>query len=328
MKNTNIADSVFKVNLKFTDLQNQTKELFFRCLEDGKDITYFRGKLNEIWGNVDYSFMEEEIATYEAMIHEQNMEMFGTKEEKEQSKTKYLDLVALAVILGVENKFLNQKTKEYQNSLNSLAYKVDKEEYLKLKVQTYTNQIVPYYSTKTGKKIRDVELSTYASMIHNTNLTRTIWNTTINDALDLGYTKFYIPYHSFSCPYCIAHQNRPMSLKEVMDLTGHIEEQEGDILHPNCKCSLVIYDKNIKYFKPGYTSAELEEQYHIRQKTNSLTLQKEKVKTDIKIQQRLGNEDQVDILNQQRNKINKEIRQLKEALPTNELKKQVVAINR
>ena len=46
------------------------------------------------------------------------------------------------------------------------------------------------------------------------------------------------------------------------------------------------------------------------------------------IQQRLGNEDQVDILNQQRNKINKEIRKLKEALPTTELKKQVVAINR
>jgi hypothetical protein len=328
MKNTNIAESVFKVNLKFTDLQNQTKELFFRCLDEGRDINYFKAKLQDIWGNIDYSFMEEEIALYEQEIHEQNMEMFGTKEQKQKSKKEYLQLVAIATILGVEAKFLNQKTKEYQSSLNSLAYKVDKEEYLKLKVQKYTNQIVPYYSTKTGKKIRDVELSTYASMIHNTNLTRTGWNTTINDALDMGYTRFYIPYHSFSCPYCIAHQNKPLTIEEVMELTGHIEEQEGDILHPNCKCSLVIYDKNIKYLKPGYTKAELEEQYHIRQKTNSLTLQKEKVKTDIRIQQRLGNEDQVDILNQQKNKINKEIRELKEALPTNALKKQVVAINR
>ena len=328
MKNTNIAESVFKVNLKFTDLQNQTKELFFRCLEQNRDINYFKAKLQDIWGNIDYTFMEEEIALYEQEIHEQNMEMFGTKEQKQKSKKEYLQLVAVATILGVEAKFLNQKTKEYQSSLNSLAYKVDKEEYLKLKVQKYTNQIVPYYSTKTGKKIRDVELSTYASMIHNTNLTRTGWNTTINDALDMGYTRFYIPYHSFSCPYCVAHQNKPLTIDEVMELTGHIEEQEGDILHPNCKCSLVIYDKNIKYLKPGYTKAELEEQYHIRQKTNSLTLQKEKVKTDIRIQQRLGNEDQVDILNQQRNKINKEIRKLKEALPTTELKKQVVAINR
>lgn len=341
MKNTNIAESVFRVNLKYVDLQNQTKELFFRCLDEGRDMNYFRAKMQDIWGNIDYTFMEEEIASYEQEIHEQNMEKFGIKDNEK-------DMVKVATAIGVgilgsefldtrksfdkiqetEAKFVRQKEKEYQNSLNSLAYKVDKEDYLKLKVQKYTNQIVPYYSKETGKKIRDVELSTYCSMIHNTNLTRTGWNTTLNDGLSMGYDMFIIPYHSFSCPYCVAHQNKPMSIKEVMKLTGHIEEQEGDILHPNCKCSLVIYDKNIKYKKSNYTKGELEEQYHIRQKTNSLTLQKEKIKTDIKIQQRLGNEDQVDILNQQRNKINKEIRDLKEALPTTELKKQVVAINR
>ena len=48
----------------------------------------------------------------------------------------------------------------------------------------------------------------------------------------------------------------------------------------------------------------------------------------MKIQKKLGNEDEVDKLNQKRNKINKSIRELKEALPTDELKKQVVAINR
>ena len=342
MKNTNIAESVFRVNLKYVDLQNQTKELFFRCLDEGRDINYFRAKMQQIWGNIDYTFMEEEISSYEQEIHEQNMEKFGMK----NNNTKDILKVATAIGVGIlgknfldtkksfdkiqntEAKFVMQKEKEYQNSLNSLAYKVDKEEYLKLKVQKYSNQIVPYYSKTTNELVREVELSTYCSMIHNTNLTRTGWNTTINDAIDMGYTKFIIPYHSFSCPYCIAHQNRVMTLEEVIDLTGDIEEQEGDILHPNCKCSLVIYDKNIDYLKPSYTKRELEEQYHIRQKTNSLTLQKEKIKTDIKIQQRLGNEDQADILNQQRNKINKEIRKLKEALPTTELKKQVVAINR
>jgi hypothetical protein len=342
MKNTNIAESVFKVNLKYVDLQNQTKELYFRCLDEGRDINYFKAKMQEIWGNIDYSFMEDEINAYEEFIHSQNMELFGTSEEV-KSDNKNLELLALATVLGVsfldkklnyekiqkaEYDFVKQKEKEYENSLKSLAYNVDKEEYLKLKVQRYTNQIVPYYSKTTGNKIRDVELSTYTSMIHNTNLTRTGWNTTINDGIELGYTRFIIPYHSFSCPYCIAHQNRPLTIEEVIDLTGELEEQEGDILHPNCKCQLVIYDKNINYLKPGYTKGELEEQYHIRQKVNSLTLQKEKLKTDIKIQDRLGNQDEVDILNQQRNKINKEIRELKEALPTTELRKQVVAINR
>ena len=41
-----------------------------------------------------------------------------------------------------------------------------------------------------------------------------------------------------------------------------------------------------------------------------------------------GNQDEVDKLNQTRNRINKEIRELKEQLPTAEVQKQVVAINR
>ena len=345
MKNYSIAESVFKVNLKYVDLQNQTKELFFRCLDEGRDINYFKAKMRDIWGNVDYTFMEEEINSYEEIIHEQNMEMFGKNNTSEiiKSDNKKLEQLALATTLGTTflNKKLNmekiqkaelnfvlQKEQEYQNSLKSLAYNVDKEEYLKLKVQKYTNQIVPYYSKTTGKKIRDVELSVYTSMIHNTNLTRTEWNTTLNDGINMGYKEFIIPYHSFSCPYCIAHQNRVMTIDEVIDLTGDIEEQEGDILHPNCKCELVVYDENIKYKKNPFTDEESEEIYKIRQKVNGLTLKKEKVRTDIKIQNMLGNQDEVDILNQQRNKINKEIRQLKEALPTTELKKQVVAINR
>ena len=48
----------------------------------------------------------------------------------------------------------------------------------------------------------------------------------------------------------------------------------------------------------------------------------------MRIQKSLGNQDEVDKLNQTRNRINKEIRELKEQLPTAELKKQVVAINR
>ena len=73
---------------------------------------------------------------------------------------------------------------------------------------------------------------------------------------------------------------------------------------------------------------QAEEEYHIRQKTNTLTLRKEELLTDIKIQKSLGNQDEVDKLNSQRNRINKEIRELQEALPTDELRKQVVAINR
>lgn len=328
MKNSSIAESVYKINLMYVELQNKTKELFFQCLENNQDVAYFSRAVRELWGNVDHTFMEEEIHNYEEIIHIQNMELLGEKDVPQERIEEVLKLVPIGVVLELENKFIALKEKEYKKSKNSLAYKVNKEEYLKLKVQKYTNQIVPYFSRTTGKKIRDVELSTYQSMIHNTNLTRAGWNTTLADGYQMDYSKFYIPYHSFSCPYCIRFQNKPLTRKEVMKLVGHEEEHAGEILHPNCKCVLVLYDKYIDYRKPNYSKKQLEEQYHIRQKVNSLTLEKEKIRTDMKIQEGLGNYDEVDTLNQQRNKINKEIRTLKEALPTTELKKQVVAINR
>ena len=73
---------------------------------------------------------------------------------------------------------------------------------------------------------------------------------------------------------------------------------------------------------------EIEEQYNIRQKVNSLTLKKSRIITDMKIEKMLGNEEKYDKLNQKRNAINKNIRDLKEELPSTSLKKQVGAINR
>ena len=343
MKSSNIADSVFKVNLHYTDLQNKTKELFFRCLNENRDLEYFNDQLREIWGNLDYSFMLDEITEYEAFIHERNLE---GKEITEISKQgNVFDLVPLAVIIGVERKFVKQKEKEYKSSqkyINKIEKEIknstsetykeikqeQKQEYLKLKVQKYTDQIVPYYSQSTGHKIRDVELSTYCSMIHNTNLTRTGWNTTLKDGDLMGQTMFFIPYHPFSCEHCIEHQNKPFTAREIKNIADKVEEQQGDILHPNCKCVLTFYNNRNQFNRPSYSKGELQEQYNIRQKTNSLTLKKEKIKTDIKIQKNLGNQDEVDKLNQQRNKINKEIRELTSELPTTSLRKQVVAINR
>ena len=344
MKNTNIAESVYKVNLEYVRLQNKTKELFFQCLDEERDTEYFNYRLRELWGDVDHSFMNDEIEEYELIIHQRDLELSGLREQdlEESKKKEILELVPMSVVLGVESKFIKQKQKEYKSSLKTIrkiesratdelteyTSQLAKEEYLKQKVQRYTNQIVPYFSKTTGKKIRDVELSTYESMIHNTNMTRTAWNTTLNDATIMDQSKFIIPYHSFSCPYCVAHQNKVLDSKQVMKLIGHIEEQEGDILHPNCKCILTFYDKGIPYRKPNYSKGELEEQYQIRQKVNSLTLDQEKIRTDMTIQSRLGNQEEYDKLRNQLRKVNQEIGELTQALPTTELRKQVVAINR
>ena len=330
MKKSNyIADKVFNINLKYVKLQNKTKELFFKCLDEERDIDYFKAELEKIWGREDYSYINDEIAEYEAIIHEKNIE--GKEIIRDIPKGEegsLFTLVPAGVVLGVISKFERIKEREYKVSIESPAFKADKQEYLKMKVNRYTDDIIPYYSSKTGKIIRMVKPSTYNSMIHNTNLTRAGWNTTLNDADMVGVSRFWIPYHSFSCEECLRHQNRLLTKEEVINLVGYAEETEGDILHPNCKCELVFYDSSTIFNRPSYSDYELEEQYNIRQKVNSLTLKKDEVLTDMRIQKRLGNEDEVDKLNQKRNKINKSIRELKEALPTEELKKQVVAINR
>lgn len=329
MKNSNyISESVFGVNLNYARLQNKTKQLFFECLNNGRDIEYFKAEIEELWGTIDNSYLEDQIREYEALIHEYNT----NKKDGATIKKMFFALIPLTMIKKTDEKFVKIKEREYENSLNSYAYENNKEEYLKLKVAKYTNQTVPYYvyeeTTGRLKYIRWVQPSTYNSMIHNTNLTRSGWNTTLNDADQLGINYFWIPYHNFSCEHCLAHQNRLLTKREVLQLTGSLEEASGDILHPNCKCVLTIYNADTVFNKPEYSTSELDEQYHIRQKVNGLTLKKEEILTDIKIQRGLGNEDEVDKLNKQREKVDEEIKKLVSALPTVEMKKQVVAINR
>ena len=166
-------------------------------------------------------------------------------------------------------------------------------------------------------------------MIHNTNLTRAGWNQTMSDSERMGIDTFIIPYHPFSCLGCFYYQNRILTRTEVERVVGiEAAEQEGDLLHPNCKCTLAIYWDSSQIQDVKYTTNEIEEQYNIRQKVNSLTLKKSKIVTDMKIEKSLGNEEQYDKLNQKRNAINSQIRDLKKELPTTSLQKQVVAINR
>ena len=141
MKNSSINDKVFAVNLNYVKLQNKTKELFFKCLNEEREIEYFEAKLKKIWGNVDYEYLNEQIEEYQTEIHEKN-----TNEEKEtKGITKGIfALVPILVIMDTDKKFQEVKKREYNTSVNSYAYKSDKEEYLKLKVKIYNNKIVPY----------------------------------------------------------------------------------------------------------------------------------------------------------------------------------------
>lgn len=329
MKSSNIADNVFNVNLKYTRLQNKTKELFFKCLDEGRTADYFEEELKKIWGINDAQFIEQQVKEYMSFIHEQNTGKEMTKEEK-----KELNILGSVAVIGailLTNKlFKTAKGKEYKLRADSYGYKTNKDEYLRKLVPKYTNDIKPYYRAGEPKTretlVRLVSPNTYNSMVYNTVLTKNGWIQTLNDGNDMNVNYYFIPAHSFSCPYCAQHQEQIMTAKECYDLLGRAEETEGDLLHPNCKCELAFYDNGVRLKKINMMNVE--EQYHIRQKVNTLTLKKEELQSDKRIYQRLGSQEDIDKVNQQIKKVNSSIKDLQKALPTTELKKQVVAINR
>lgn len=315
MKKFSIADSVFRVNLKYARLQNKSKELFFRCLQENRPVEYFKTELSKIWDIDDIEYMESQIIEYEEYLHEYNT---GKKLEK----ATVVGLSALAIVSKTNKLFQKVKEKEYTLRINSFGYEKNKSEYLKKLVPKYTSDVKPYRNNN-GEVIRFVKPSTYNSMAYNTTLTRNGWIQTLNDGEDMNIGYYYIPFHNFSCPHCIDHQEIAMSREQCLKLLGTANEGTQELLHPNCKCTLSFYNNNIR-LRDTFDRQQLENEYNIRQQVNTLTLKKEELLSDIRIQKELGNQDEVDKLNQQRRKVNSSIKELQQQLPTEELRKQVV----
>lgn len=333
-----ISKNVYLINVYYTNKQNKTKMLYFRCLEEGRSYEYFEQELSKIWDNIDHRFMKKQINKLQKVVNKQNIEEainLGRLDDKYKETEywvideEYFRLTPESDFKEFEQRFKRNVLTNYKQAKTSLKY-TDKETYLSKKIDTYNkgvNQIVSYFN-KQGSIVRKVQLSTYLAMIHNVNLTRSGWNQTMSDSEKLGQNMFIIPYHPFSCPYCQLYQNRPLTKVEVETIIGvEAEEQVGDILHPNCKCTLSIYWSSLQINKPGYSPWEIEEYYNIRQKVNSLTLEKSNLRTDMKIASFLGEQGKVDTIKSKISVINRNIRSLRSQLPK-ELQKGVTQIKR
>lgn len=339
-----IAAQVFSVNAFYTKKQNATKELFFRCLEENRNLDYFSSEVSKIWDDVDHRFMDKQIDKLKQLVHSNNVEQYldiGRFSESEKNAIyedignwivddEYFKLTPEEQFRKFEQRFKANVEKVYKNSKKAIT-ETNKESYLERKIDTYdkqVNQVITYFSS-SGEPARQVQLSSYLSMIHNTNLTRSGWNQTMGDSDKLNRNLFIIPYHSFSCPHCLAYQNKILTASDVINIIGtEPEEQSGDILHPNCKCTLSIYWDRSQIGKSMITEREAEELYYLRQKVNTLTLEKTNLRTDMKIAEELGDQARVDRCRQRINAINRTIRDIKADLPSEELQKQITAINR
>ena len=335
-----IDKNVYLVNVRYTKMMNKTKELYFQCLEEGKSKEFFEKEVSKIWDNVDHRFMDKQIAELRELVHNNNVDQainIGRFKNKEYLETlgwtfddEYFKLTPESDFKMFEKRFKRNVVTNYEVAHNSIK-NMDKEEYLTKKLSKYdkqVNQVVAYYH-KNGGLAHYVKLSTYLAMVHNVDLTRSGWNQTLADADKLGMNTYIIPYHPFSCLYCYEYQNKPLSAFQVEQIIGtKAQEQVGNVLHPNCKCTLSIYWSPTQISRETMIRQEVDEQYKIRQKVNSLTLSRTNLKTDLKIAKSIGNEGQVDKIKARISKLNKAIRDEVGKLPTESLKKQVKAINR
>lgn len=333
-----ISKQVFSVNAFYTKKQNETKILFFKCLKEKKSEEYFSKKLSKIWDGVDHKFMDKQLLKLKELVHSNNVEEalnIGRLKKKYDPtmdwiiEDEYFRLTPESEFQRFEQRFKTNAENIYNRSFNSMDSQG--ETYIDDRMKTYNkdvNQVVSYFD-KAGRVVRQVQLSSYLSMIHNTNLTRAGWNQTIGDSAFLERTSFIIPYHPFSCSECFSYQNRPLSKEEVIRKIGDTAtNSQGDLLHPNCKCTLSIYWDSSQKQPTKYTEEESKEFYKLRQKVNTLTLEKSNLRTDMKIYKDLGDEASADKCRQRINAINRTIRGIKKDLPTDELKKQITAIYR
>lgn len=321
-------------------MMNKTKALYFKCLDEGRSTEYFKSEVSKIWDNVDHRFMDKQIAKLQDIVHDNNVEQainLGRFKNKQYVETlgwtfddEYFKLTPESDFIAFEQRFKKNVESNYQVARKSIE-NTEKQEYLVKKMDSYNrqiNQVVAYYH-KTGKLAHYVKLSSYLAMVHNTDLTRSGWNTTLNDAKTLGRDKFIIPYHPFSCLKCYEKQNKPLSAEEVKDIIGvEAMEQSGNLLHPNCKCTLSIYWSPTQISNEWKSDKEVDMEYKVRQKVNSLTLERTNLKADMKIYELIGDESKVDYIRQKISKINKVLREEVGKLPTSSLKIQVKAINR
>ena len=336
-----IGKLVFDMVANYNQRQNDTKLAFFKYLSNGKSTKDFEKVANKLWNNIDHEFMDKQIEKLQKIVHDENVKLAVLYDKKNKDKgliqkdnKMYFKLVPESEFNKVEQRYKNNVIKYYANAKKT-SEAVDLDTYLEKKLNVYdrdVNQIKAYYN-KDNEVIRHVDISSYLSMLHNTNLTRAGWNTTINDAVRLGNETFIIPPHPFSCEECAERQGIPFSLDEVISEFGVDGESEGELIHPNCKCTLsILWDTkqldDIRKNTLEYDEEDRQEQYEIRQKVNSYSLQRDRIENDRNIAKALGNEGLVDKYNNKISKLNNKIETMVNSLPTKSLKKQVEAINR
>ena len=303
-----IEEEVNDYRLKTEVKENETKEQFFTYLLLGYSATKFKEWVDKKWDKSDRKQMATSKVKLEELVDKAN-------EVDDIGKTKnYFELIDYKRLEEVKKSFTDELLKYYEKR-QEIAEKVpDKAEYLKEFVDKYDKQManVPYF--KNGKVYSWHTLSDYTSMIYNTNLTRSGWNRTLTDADRTGKNLLYITAHPFACPLCMQYQGKYYSTKKN-DIYPYIGTAlDGGIGHPHCKHVPTIATSSIKMQDDNYNSVEWQERYETQQKIMAVERNKEKLRTDLSIYEKMGDQTKIDLTKAKIKKLNQKNRELKASL--------------
>lgn len=297
-------------NKKYEEL-DKVKLTFFIFLIGLVGTETFKKEVEKIIKkpNRDYSKVEK-------MIKDINPEyaskVFKEPNIKDIEKLKYK--ISDFDEIKARDKYIRIITNYYGRTLGTIKKKEIKEmEYLLEKVSKYDKieKVVPYYDKK-GNIVAYHDIASYNSMVYNTNLTNSVWNETLDNAIETNNDLVYVPGHWGSCPYCAPYEDRIYTLTNANPMYPNIQVAlDGGLKHPNCKHPIENYNSEIKT-TPSVSSPP--EVYNSLQKINALELKKNRLKTDKSIYKELGSYEDVDKVNQKIRKINQNIKEQKSIL--------------
>lgn len=325
-----IADEVQYCKQYYVRKMAQTKQKFFEFLKEEKPLVEFEKELDKIWGKINHDFMDKKLEELEKMVKNKDFKDYEKYVGKEFTKAVEMtfegrknqvftveELYKLnpeSEFIKNELKYLNDRKRIYQSSLNSIDGEGDeyKYSYISDLVDSYNkfDATIPYFNADGTLKCYNT-IATYNSMLYNVNLTKSAWNRTYYDSVLLDNDRWIIYPHMYSCPACAHHQGKIYTTREREDA---IYDGVG---HPNCKCVWYLFWGNEQLEDmETYDTPEWVEAYKTRQKLQSLNLERYRLKKDRQILKELGNEEKADEVLKKIQKLNKTIKGLKEYLPT------------
>ena len=297
-------------NKKYKEL-DEVKITYFVFLLGLVGVDAFKNKVEEIIKkpNRDYSKVKK-------MIKDINPE-YASKVFK---KPNIKDIESLKFKISnlnetkARDKYIRIITNYYGKSLGTIKKAdINKAEYLLKKVSKFdkVEKVVPYYDKK-GRIVAYHDIASYNSMVYNTNLTNSVWNETLDNAIKTNNDLVYVPGHAGSCPYCQPYEDRIYSITGANPMYPLLQEAiDGGLKHPNCKHPIESYNSEVMTTPSVSTTPEY---YNTLQKINALNLKKNRLKTDKSIYKELGSYEDVDKVNQKIRKINQNIREQKSIL--------------